>query len=80
MDNININEEKSTNNFDYLLNLKKCNKKDIEKLNSEKLLKEKELKILEYTDIKKIWIDDLDELEKQLKLFKEFEDKNINGI
>ena len=80
MDNININEEKSTNNFDYLLNLKECNKKEIEKLNSEKLLKEKELKILENTDIKKIWIDDLDELEKQLKHFKEFEDKNINGI
>ena len=80
MDNININEEKSTNNFDYLLNLKECNKKEIEKLNSEKLLKEKELKILENTDIKKIWIDDLDELEKKLKHFKEFEDKNINGI
>ena len=75
MDNININNEKSTNNFDYLINLKECNKKEIEKLNNEKNLKEEELKIIENSDIKKMWIDDLDELENQLKHFEEFEKK-----
>ena len=67
MNNININNEKSTSNFDYLIKLKECNKKEIEKLNNEKNLKEEELKIIENSDIKKIWIDDLDELENQLK-------------
>ena len=67
MDNININNEKSTSNFDYLIKLKECNKKEIEKLKNEKNLKEEELKIIENLDIKKIWIDDLDELENQLK-------------
>ena len=74
-DNIIINNEKSTSNFDYLIKLKECNKKEIEKLKNEKNLKEEELKIIENLDIKKMWIDDLDELENQLNNLKNLKTK-----
>ena len=75
IDSININNEKSTSNFDYLIKLKECNKKEIEKLKNEKNLKEEELKIIENLDIKKMWIDDLDELENQLNNLKNLKTK-----
>ena len=62
--------EKEEKSYNYLIemNFTSLSKEKVKKLNEKKEEKEKEYKIYKNKEIKDFWLDDLNELEKYLKI------------